>query len=66
MSGNIPAEKGGYSGKVPTVAIIALERELTGLEHGVATLTFHVRDGKFSRFTSRREVSHIVEEDGGK
>jgi hypothetical protein len=53
--------QGGYSDKIPTAAIISLERELVGLEHGVATLTFHVRDGKLARFTSGREVSYVVE-----
>jgi hypothetical protein len=60
-----PAENGGYSGKVPTTAIVALEWELAGLEHGVATLTFHIRDGKLIRFTTGRERSHMAEEGNG-
>jgi hypothetical protein len=64
---NTPAAQtqGGYSGKIPTAAIIALEWELTGLAHGMATLTFHVRDGKLARFTTGREQSHKVETGNG-
>jgi hypothetical protein len=56
-----PAENGGYSGKVPTAAVIALERELAGLVHGTADLVIHIRDGKLVRFTTGRERSHMAE-----
>jgi hypothetical protein len=52
-----------YSGKIPTKAIIAFEWELTGLDHGTASLIVHVRDGKLVRFTTGREQSRIVEAD---
>jgi hypothetical protein len=51
----------GYSGKIPTAAIIGLEQELVGLVHGTATLTMHIRDGKLARFTTGREYSHMAE-----
>jgi hypothetical protein len=57
----IQAQQGGYSGKIPVVAITAMEWELAGLVHGTATLTIHIRDGKLARFTTGRERSHIVE-----
>jgi hypothetical protein len=56
-----PAEKGGYSGKIPATAIIALEWELKHLEHGTASLVIHIRDGKLTRFTTGRESSHMAE-----
>jgi hypothetical protein len=60
MSGDTPTKKqGGYSGKVPTVAVIALEQEMVGLEHGTATLTIHIRDRKIARFTVGRERSFL-------
>jgi hypothetical protein len=52
--GDIPSiVQGGYSGKVPTRDIIALEKELCGLRHGSASLTITIRDGKYqySRFS---------------
>jgi hypothetical protein len=49
----------GYSGKIPTAAIIALEWELAKLEHGTANLTIHIRDGRLARFTTGRERSHM-------
>jgi hypothetical protein len=57
------AENRGYSGKIPTKAIIALEWKLTGLEHGIASLIVHVRDGRLVRFTTSRERSHLTEAD---
>jgi hypothetical protein len=61
-----PAEKvqGGYSGKVPTSAIVALEWELAGLVHGTAALTVHIRDGRLVRFTTSRDRSFVVDSDG--
>ena len=53
--------EGGYSGKIPTKAIIDLEWELAGLMHGKATLALHIRDGRLARFTTGRERSHIQE-----
>jgi hypothetical protein len=55
------AEKSGYSGRTPVKAIIALEWELSCLEHGTASLVIHVRDGKAVRFTTSREASHLLE-----
>jgi hypothetical protein len=61
-----PTEKarGGYHGKIPTAAYIALERELVGLEHGTASLTIHVRDGRLARFVAGRERSFIGDDSG--
>jgi hypothetical protein len=58
------AEKSGYSSKIPTAAITALEWELAGLVHGTASLTLHIRDGKLARFTTSRERSFIGDGDG--
>jgi hypothetical protein len=52
----------GYSGKIPTAAIIALEWELAGLDHGTATLAIHIRDGRLARFVTNRERSHLMED----
>ena len=49
----------GYSGKIPVSAIIALEREVTGLTHGIANLTLHIRDGNLSRYAISRERSIV-------
>lgn len=57
--------QGGYGGKIPTKAIIDLQWELAGLEHGTANLTLHVRDGKLVRFTTGRERSHMAEGGNG-
>jgi hypothetical protein len=51
--------KDSYSGYVPPEAFNALEWEATGLKHGVATLTLHVRDGHLIRYTTNREISFI-------
>jgi hypothetical protein len=51
----------GYSGKIPTAAIIALEWELADMDHGTATLAIHIRDGRMARFVTSREQSHLVE-----
>jgi hypothetical protein len=52
--------QGGCSGTIPVAAITGLEQELAGLEHGIATLVVHVRDGKLARFTTGRERSHVA------
>jgi hypothetical protein len=57
--------QGGYSGYVPPAAISAFSWELAGLDHGTATLTLHVRDGRLARFTTGRESSHVVEDGNG-
>jgi hypothetical protein len=51
----------GYSGKILTAAIIALEWEAADLEHGTASLVIHIRDGKLARFATGQERSHLVE-----
>jgi hypothetical protein len=56
-----PAEKGGYSGRIPAAAINVFEWELTGLVHGMASLVIHIRDGKLARFVTGRERSHMAE-----
>jgi hypothetical protein len=88
MPKKTPLQGGGYSGKlpltavaalereadckIPTPAFMALERDLTGMTHGTASLTirngkitvaivFHVRDGKLSRYETDR---HILPETG--
>jgi hypothetical protein len=60
-----PTEKRVYSGRIPTAAIIALEWELANLEHGTASLTLHVRDGRLARFTTGRERSIMAEAGNG-
>jgi hypothetical protein len=52
----------GYSGKIPTAAIVAFEQELAGLIHGTASLVIYVRDGRLTRFTTGRERSHMAEQ----
>jgi hypothetical protein len=65
MSGNTPTEKQqGYSGKIPTAALTAMEWELAGLVHGTASLVIHIRDGKLARFTTSQERSFIGDGDG--
>ena len=41
-------------------AVEALERETAGISHGTATLTVHVKDGKWNRFTTSRERSFVL------
>jgi hypothetical protein len=55
----------GYSGKIPTVGITALEWEAAGIIHGIATLTLHIRDGQLARFTTSRERSFVAEVGNG-
>ena len=50
-----------YSGNLPTKAIMAFERELFGIEHGQASLTFFIRHGNLHRFTVSREQSVFSE-----
>jgi hypothetical protein len=52
----------GYSGKIPMSAFKALERELTGLTHGTASITFHIRDGKLARYETEKHISYLPEE----
>jgi len=46
-------------GNILTVAFEALEKETTGIMHGTATLTLHVKDGQLNRFTTSRERSFV-------
>jgi hypothetical protein len=57
--------QGGYFGKIPVAAIVAFESELTGLLHGTASLTIHIRDGKLARYNTSRERSHMAVGDNG-
>ena len=50
-----------YSGKISAKAIMAFEHELFGIEHGQASLTFFVRDGKLHRYAVSREKSVFPE-----
>jgi hypothetical protein len=52
----------GYSGKIPTEDIMAMERELYGLRHGEVSLAIVVRDGRF-QFT---RISKVVTRNGNK
>ena len=49
----------GYSGYIPTDAFNALEHELTGLVHGIATLSIHVKDGNLLRYVTYHERSFV-------
>ena len=49
------------SGEIPTAAFSAFERELTGLLHGTASITFHVRDGKLARYEIEKRISCLPE-----
>ena len=57
--------EGGYSGKVPTAAIMALQWELSGLQHGTATLSIFIRDGQLVRFATGRERTFVAEVNDG-
>jgi hypothetical protein len=48
----------GYNGRIPTPAYMAFEKALTGVEHGVVSLVFHIRNGRLSLFRTTRDVSH--------
>jgi hypothetical protein len=61
LQGGEPVQDGDTPTKIPTSAVIGLEQELAGLEHGIATLVIHVRDGRLARFTTGRERSHMAE-----
>jgi hypothetical protein len=54
-----------YSGRIPAPAITAIECELTGLMHGTASITFHIRDGKLSRYETDKHISYIPEKPAG-
>ena len=56
------AETDYKSNLIPIAAINSLERELTGLTHGIASLTIHVRDNHIARFAVSRERSFIPEQ----
>jgi hypothetical protein len=58
-------EQSGYSSKIPTETITVFESELTGLLHGTAILTIHVRDGQLTRYTISREHSHLMKISNG-
>jgi hypothetical protein len=51
---------GGYNGYITTAAFTALEWQAAGLDHGIATPTLHVKDGKLSRYVTSREQSFMV------
>ncbi|MDR0642073.1 MAG: hypothetical protein LBG07_06410 [Treponema sp.] len=50
-----------YSGKIPTAAYMAFEREITGQIHAVVSLTFHIRDGNLARYETDTHKTHIPE-----
>jgi len=49
----------GYYGNIPLAAVNALECELTGLTHGTATLTIHIKDSSLIRYVTNRERSFV-------
>jgi hypothetical protein len=51
-----------YSGKIPLSAFAAIERELTGLVYGTASIVFHVRAGKLARCEIEKCMSYLPEE----
>jgi hypothetical protein len=57
----------GYSGKIPMAGIMGLQREASGITHGTATFTLHIRDGQLARYTTDREQSFVpsLEEENG-
>jgi hypothetical protein len=50
-----------YDGNIPVPAFLAIERELAGLAHGTASITFHIRDGKLVRYETERRISYMPE-----
>jgi hypothetical protein len=52
--------EGGYSGKTPVAAVIALEWQAAGMAHGTATLALHVKDGELE-YATEWECSFIPE-----
>jgi hypothetical protein len=57
-----PSGKKADTPAIPVAAITALEQEVVGLVHGIASLTIHIRDGKLARFTTGRECSFMAEQ----
>ena len=53
----------GLTGKIPAAAIVDLENEASGINHGSVSLVLYVRDGKPYRYTVSREISKFAEED---
>ena len=62
---NAAKAKKFYDGYIPTECLKALHCEAQGLEHGYVTLTLIVRDGRLSRYTVNKEISHIPGDSGG-
>jgi hypothetical protein len=60
----MPNTTKGYSGKIPTPAYMAFEKALTGIEHGVVSLVFHIRGGRLSLYRTTQDISHKPEEQG--
>jgi hypothetical protein len=50
-----------YNGYIPASALQAFDREMKGLVHGTASMTFHIRDGKLVRYETDRHISYIPE-----
>ena len=46
-----------FSKKIPEAATAAIEKELSGLDHGKVTASFHVRDGLIAWFVIAKETS---------
>jgi hypothetical protein len=59
---NAGKPQSGYSGKIPTAAILAFERELAGIVHGAVSITFHIRDAKLTRYEIDRRTSFLPED----
>jgi hypothetical protein len=51
-----------YNGRIPTPAYIAFEKALTGIEHGVVSLVFHIRNGHLSLYRTTQDIPHKPEE----
>jgi hypothetical protein len=46
---------------MPPAAYVAFEKALTGVEHGVVSLVFHIRDGRLSLYRTTQDISHKPE-----
>jgi len=57
---NNTVSENGYSGYIPPAAFNALEWEVSGLMHGTASLTVHIKDGHLLRYVTGRERSFIL------
>jgi hypothetical protein len=53
---------GGIAMTIPADVLRILETELDGLNHGTATLTIHVRDGKFRYVVGREQSFYPADE----